>query len=439
VKLDFADSELTEFAAASQRKPVDGLKPGEWPKLTPGAAANDHRHFLIVTAPFGPFGGQLGEELRSAGARATRVLLNAGDIFDWGVRHVVPYFGAYANWTNWLKETIGRYRITDVIAHGDSSPYGAVALAMASELGIRRHVLEHGYFRPNWVTLEAQGVNANSHLPRDPLWYRNHPAAQIQPDAELLGRTTPAAVWHITAYHLISYLGFPFFPRFRAHYADPAWKQGAGHVARYGLRPFSQSRDRKAHEKIMRADGPVFLCALQRPGDSQLWRHSQYAGSSTFIERVVASFATCASTQARLMIRPHPLDPGLISYSEIVKAVAQRHGVIERVGVSDFGKLHEVLPRMAGVVCINSTAGLAAIEFGKPTITLGHSLYDMPGMTHQGDLDDFWSAPQAPDAKLYAAFRRVVMAETQINGAFATAKGRRLAVPEIARRLLADD
>jgi capsular polysaccharide export protein len=94
---------------------------------------------------------------------------------------------------------------------------------------------------------------------------------------------------------------------------------------------------------------------------------------------------------------------------------------------------------MAGVVCVNSTAGLAAIEFGTPTITLGRAIYDMPGLTHQGDLDGFWTAPQVPDAELYLAFRHVVIAETQINGAYATAKGRHLAVPEIARRLLAPE
>jgi capsular polysaccharide export protein len=74
-----------------------------------------------------------------------------------------------------------------------------------------------------------------------------------------------------------------------------------------------------------------------------------------------------------------------------------------------------------------------------PTIALGRAIYDMPGLTHQGGLDGFWSAPQAPDAELYDAYRRVVMAETQINGAYATSRGRRLAVPEIARRLLAPE
>jgi capsular polysaccharide export protein len=88
-------------------------------------------------------------------------------------------------------------------------------------------------------------------------------------------------------------------------------------------------------------------------------------------------------------------------------------------------------------VCVNSTAGLAAIEFGRPTVVLGRAIYDMPGMTHQGGLDSFWTAPEVPRAELYQAFRRVVLGTTQVNGAFATTRGRGLAVPAVTERLLA--
>jgi capsular polysaccharide export protein len=101
--------------------------------------------------------------------------------------------------------------------------------------------------------------------------------------------------------------------------------------------------------------------------------------------------------------------------------------------------LHEILPLMSGAVCVNSTAGLAAVEFGKPTVVLGRALYDMPGLTHQDGIDTFWRSPQAPDPRLYEAFRQVMMATTQVNGAYATRRGRALAVPEAGARLLHDD
>jgi capsular polysaccharide export protein len=182
--------------------------------------------------------------------------------------------------------------------------------------------------------------------------------------------------------------------------------------------------------------GPVFLVLLQRPGDSQLWRHSQYESTADFLDHVITSFAARAPADGRLMVRPHPLDPGLEPHERVIRRLAAREGVADRVAFVDDGKLHEILPAIAGAVCVNSTAGLAAIEFGRPAIVLGKAMYDMPGLTHQGGLDSFWTEPQSPCADLYRAFRRVVIAKTQVNGAFATRRGRALATPEVARRLM---
>lgn len=438
MKADFARSGTVDRFGVVEPGTVARAHLPQWPiRATADGGTEDVRRFLFVSTPFGPFGRELAGELRSAGARVTRVLLNGGDVFDWGLRHAAPYFGALSGWPAWLTALIRREGTTDIVTYGDSSPHAVVALKLASDLGIRSHVMEQGYFRPDWVTLDAGGVNANSTLPRDAQWYRHHPAALRQAETTALGRTMPAAVGHITAYHLAMYLGALFFPRYKAHYTEPAFKQAAGHVARYGARLLSQTRDRSSYVDMTGGDAPVFLCVLQRPGDSQLWRHSKYASPTSYIDRVVASFAAHAPQNARLVFRSHPLDPGLVPHRAIVMETARKYAVSRRARLTDYGKLHEILPRMAGVVCINSTAGLAAVEFGKPTIALGQALYDIAGLTHQGDLDEFWCAPQTPDAALYQAFRRVVMTKTQINGAYATSKGRRLAVPEIARRLLA--
>ena len=80
---------------------------------------------------------------------------------------------------------------------------------------------------------------------------------------------------------------------------------------------------------------------------------------------------------------------------------------------------------------------MAALEFGRPTLVLGKAIYDVPGLTAQGGLDAFWSDPEAPEPGLFLAFRKVVMARTQINGAYSSRYGVGLAAPEAARRLLA--
>jgi capsular polysaccharide export protein len=73
-----------------------------------------------------------------------------------------------------------------------------------------------------------------------------------------------------------------------------------------------------------------------------------------------------------------------------------------------------------GVVVVNSTVGLSALHHGAPTKVCGNALYDIPGLTFQGTLDQFWSdAPGAkPDRQLYVRFRDHLISKTQINGSF---------------------
>ena len=407
------------------------------------SAARDYsaaaRHFLIISAPFGPFARELAGYLESHGAVCSRVVVNAGDALDWGRRKSAAYFGDDRGWCDWLQNLIEREGVTDLVTYGDSSPYSVQALVLGQSLNLQLHVFEQGYFRPDWVTLERGGVNANSRLPRDPDWYRRNAASITAAEAVRVGRTTPAMVARILGYHAAMYAGLPFFRRFRAPYHYSAIRQALGHCWRYAEQRLASGSQRRRQQALIESRRPLYLVLLQRPGDSQLWRHSDFECTETFLEKVVTSFAAHAPDEAMLLVRPHPLDHGLDDHEGVLAKLAEREGVAGRVHFVDHGKLHEILPVMSGAVCVNSTAGLAAVEFGRPTVVLGRALYDMPGLTHQGGLDTFWHNPELPDAALYHAFRNVIMAATQINGAYATKRGRALAVPEAGRRLLNGD
>lgn len=83
----------------------------------------------------------------------------------------------------------------------------------------------------------------------------------------------------------------------------------------------------------------------------------------------------------------------------------------------------------------NSTVGLHCLKEGVPVKTLGSAVYDIPGLTHQGTLDAFWSDPEPVDRALDADFRRALAREIQIKGSFFHKEGRRRAVAEAAERL----
>jgi capsular polysaccharide export protein len=411
---------------------------GPQPAASPLVHIGGHprRHFLFVSAPFGPFSRELADALEGCGARCSRVILNGGDLLDWRRRGGLIYLGGAAAWPSWLSRVILRNGVTDILTYGDCRPLAAAALELARELRIRTHVLEQGYFRPDWITLERGGVNANSHLPAHPDWYHARAAGMPERPPQAVGRAMPSAVLWMVLHHLAIYAGKPVFLRFKNGYSRSAASQAVGHSIRFVFRDALVRGHGQRRARLMNTPGPLFLLLLQRPGDSQLLSHSKFRTSRDFLDSVVSSFAAHAPAEAHLMVRPHPLDPGLEPHERSLERIARREGVSDRVAFVDDGKLHEILPRIDGAVCVNSTAGLAAIEFGRPTVVLGRAIYDMPGLTHQSGLDRFWREPEAPSAEFYAAFRKVVMATTQVNGAFATPRGRALAVPAVVRRLL---
>ena len=102
------------------------------------------RHFLLVSAPFGPFAREVGRGLSAHGARCTRTILNAGDALDWGRGDSVAYRGRRDGWSKWLSSLIAREGVTDLVTYGDSSAYAAGAIELARTLGLRIHVLEQG-------------------------------------------------------------------------------------------------------------------------------------------------------------------------------------------------------------------------------------------------------------------------------------------------------
>lgn len=399
------------------------------------AIDNSQRHFLLVLGPFGRFTSALAADLTRTGAQCSRVILNGGDLHDWGFRDGLVYRGDRRGFDQWLSRTIRREQITDVIIYGNSHPYCIAAKQVAASLGLALWVMEQGYFRPFWVTLEQGGVNANSHMPRNPEYYLRTAATLAEPVDTWLPPLTPRAVRNIFRYHAAAILASAAFPGFRMPYRYGVLDQLQGHARRYLSQKLFRARHAADVARALAGDGPLFIVVLQRPGDSQLVTHSPFELAAEFIGRVVDNFAAHAPANARLLFKSHPLDHGLERHRREIERAARANGLQARVFFSDAGDLNQLIPHIDGAVTVNSTAGLSMIAHGVPTVALGEALYDMAGLTHQGPLDLFWSAPEAPDAQLYAAFRKVVIAQTQLGGAYADPHGLTMAARSAARRL----
>jgi capsular polysaccharide export protein len=162
--------------------------------------------------------------------------------------------------------------------------------------------------------------------------------------------------------------------------------------------------------------------------DAQIRDHSRFESMAEVMEYVLESFSRAALTQAKLVIKNHPLDVGLSDHRGALAALVRRFDLGGRVIYLESGKLEFLVEHARGVVTVNSTVGSVALGLDCPTITLSDPIYNLPGLTFQEALDDFWRQGEAPNRELFRRFRNAVIHCTQVNGGFYCAKGIDLAV-----------
>lgn len=404
-----------------------------FPALPPDRDALAGRRFLIASAPFGPFGRDLARSIEKAGGSVQRLILNTGDLLDWRRPGGRIHRESLEDFRSGLGAWIGDF--TDVIAFGDTSPHARAVMEAARVRGLNGWLLENGYFRPDWITLERHGVNADSAVPRRPEAYDDVRAREPRPRP--VGRILPWHVAHISLYYFVELMGRRAFPHFRPEYDPPPWRQAVGHVQRYFMTRLAGTRSRL--KRLLGSGRPFVLVCLQRDGDSQLVRHSPLTTNEAFLERVFDSFAAHADGTLHLVVKGHPLDAGVIDMEARTRSLAARRGVAARTHYLDGGSLADLCRASRGLIVNNSSAALSALGFGTPVKVLGRAFFDMPGLTDTRPLDAFWHEPVRPDPALFARFRTRVIDDTQINGGFHGPGVRRATAQALVARFAADD
>ena len=387
----------------------------------PSGAPVRTRHFLFLQGLPGPFFRRLGAALREKGARVSRVNFNGGDLVDWPGEGSRAYRGIEAEWPRWLDEHVHDLGVTDIIVFGDAREMHCAARAIADRRGLRFHAFEEGYLRPDHVTLERGGVNGQSSFPRS-LHGLRMLAERLEPAPDPISvpnRFGPRAL-QATRYALATMMARRFFPHYCSHRYWPASREGLGWVRRTLRRGLERAASRRDMASL--GDRPFFLMPLQIEGDSQLSHHSPFASMEEAMRFVVTAFAT-APAETGLLIKRHPLDPGVIDWRRAVSAVAAETGLSHRVR---FVEQHDLLPlirRARGVVTVNSTVGPLALAEGTPVLALGDAVYRLPGITADCSLDAFWQRPTSVDADAFALLCRVLRAKCLVNGSFHSKAG----------------
>jgi len=398
------------------------------------------RSFALLQGVCSPFFDRLGARLQSAGGSVCKINFTAGDQSFWSrKRDRIAYRGDGPQLHEFYDEVFAQRGITDIVLFGDHRPVHRAAIEVARKQGGRIHVFEEGYFRPYWLTLERDGVNANSLLPRDPAWYLE--VGKRVPrygNGQVFKSSFTARAWHDIVYNAHGLRNRWCYPAYQRHAPHSAWVEYAAYVRRAIKLRSRQRRDAHDIKQLIQQDRRFYLLALQLNSDTQIRQHSEFRDMSQLIRAVMPSFAQHAPADAILVVKNHPLDPGLDDHESIVVNLAWQLGIQKRVIFLESGHLPTLLGHTAGVVIVNSTVGGSALVHARPTIALGQAVYGLPGLTFQGGLDEFWREGEPPDMRLFGRFRNTVIHATQINGGFYTRAGIAMAVENSLARLLAE-
>lgn len=376
---------------------------------------------LLLQGPLGPFFKHLSHFLHNKGMQVHKINFNLGDNCWRSKGNSSYYRGSLADWQHYLADYIAAHQIDTVFCYSDCREYHAIARQFCLANNIRFFVFEEGYLRPHYVTLEQDGVNAHSSL------YGQLPNLLVNASSEHIKHSLDIKpnfkrrIYYAIRYYANMQFSKPWFQQYAHHRPRPYWQEATAWLKGWYTKHTRRRPDAQLQKRLIQQhSGHIHLVPLQVADDYQIRTHSDFPDVSAAVQYILDSFAKHSSASDVLVFKHHPMDRGYTNYTQLINAQAAKLGIKHRVFYGFELSLPDLYKHCKGVVTVNSTVGLSALFHHVPTITLGKALYDVPGLTSQCTLNEFWQAPEPVDTTLFKQFRAFLLARTQINGSFYT-------------------
>jgi capsular polysaccharide export protein len=373
---------------------------------------------LLLQGPPGPFFFRLAQALREQGSHVWKINFNGGDFLFFNRGNFVNYGKHPSQWEGFLREFIAKQNINRIMCYGDSRWHHQTARRVAEELGIDIWVCEEGYLRPDYVTMETFGVNANTRLALDWPTIEAHQNVESQPKKVVIGNTMYQRLFYFVLHDLAAWFLRPRFPHYKHH--RPIQWVGFAHgflsFARWLKNSFTQ---RPIFNKLCtQLHKQFYLIPLQVHFDCQLTHNSNFSSMEEFIAQVATSFAQYAPKHTHLVFKHHPVDRGQVCYRRYIQNLAINLNIENRVHYVHDLHLPTLLKAALGVVTINSTVGLSSLHHSVPTKTLGRAFYNLLGLVSPSSLNAFWNTLEPVDDNRVRLIKHYLLLKTQVNGNF---------------------
>lgn len=387
-----------------------------------------NKNVVLLQGPIGWFFNELEEQLNYQNNHTFRILFNAGDEYFCTSENALPFKEDISVWADYFDSFLISEEIDVVIMQGDLRAFHKIAKKIAKDLNKEVYVFEQGYLRPNFITFEKDGVNANSKtIPKskgifEKIEFSNSYKDNIQKKGvEIKNNFYYTAKYSIIYGFLNSVLSYKYplakkYNIYKINFFKDILKFVYGKIKIF----LNKSNTKKILKNVATVwDNNYYFIPLQLNEDSQVKVHSTYNDMNEFIKEVIISFSKHSEKDKKLIIKEHPLGVGLVNNEQYIKELVKHYGVEDRVFYIIDGELGLLLKHTKGTVTINSTVGMSTLYHLKPLKTLGKSIFSIDGLASTDlSLDEFWKNCSIPNEKLVSNFINYVLYYTQMKGSF---------------------
>ena len=261
-----------------------------------------NRKVLLLQGPVGPFFYHFARGLKNNQAQVYKINFNGGDFifYPFGAK---SYRGSLQNFESFLQDFCKIHNIDCIIMFNDCRPIHKIAIQVADCLGLQTYIFEEGYIRPNFITFENKGVNANSTLPKDPNFYLTHKEKSTHEEKNVKHSFRNMA-WFAFLYWFNSFL-FAWYFNNKLHHRSLSFTEMFPWFLSFLRKQWYKISEKEDREFILDSKENYFVLILQVYNDTQIKNHFEGRRIENFIKNSIRSFAKYSKITAN--------DPGTLS------------------------------------------------------------------------------------------------------------------------------
>lgn len=313
-----------------------------------------------------------------------------------------------ARYLEYLENFIQTNSITHIICHNDLRWQHSIAKEVSKKLGINIYFSEEGLFRPDTLTFDSKGVNANSSVPRERNFYFKN---SFKPTNEL---TQTPVIQSKRIFRIINFVIFLCLNQIGEFLKiNVKLKNKQYSFVNYLKLFFHKLNLRKKQKSPSKPLSNYIFVPLQVSNDTQTIIHSPFKGTQEFISLVEQSFNALNGdlrSKFSLVFKKHPMESH-------VNYIFSHESIVSEMNTGDLLKSAEL------VILINSTTIVEALSMKKKVISLGDSHYNIEGIIYKSsiqnleiDLRKYISEKSELDLNLLDSFLNFLKYHYQING-----------------------